>query len=151
MLSTRPGGKKPVPGASRDSGVMPGDPIPQKKPRRYRPGTLALREIRRYQQNTDFLMRKLPFARLVQEVAMTMQANNEGKGERTSILCSSRTLPMVEKLRKTRWALLIDWSYTDLACRCDWARLQMDLIDRKAKIVRSIPVSLVIKQLSKLR
>ena len=37
--------------------------------RRYRPGTVALREIRQYQKNTDLLIRKLPFARLVKEVA----------------------------------------------------------------------------------
>ncbi|OAV85050.1 hypothetical protein PTTG_30836, partial [Puccinia triticina 1-1 BBBD Race 1] len=35
-----------------------------KKPHRYRPGTVALREIRHYQKSTDLLMRKLPFARL---------------------------------------------------------------------------------------
>lgn len=42
-----------------------GDPIPGKKKRRYRPGTLALKEIRRYQSSTELLMRKLPFSRLV--------------------------------------------------------------------------------------
>jgi len=36
--------------------------------RRYRPGERALREIRFYQRNTDLLIRKLPFARLVREV-----------------------------------------------------------------------------------
>lgn len=36
--------------------------------RRYRPGEKALREIRFYQRNTDLLIRKLPFARLVREV-----------------------------------------------------------------------------------
>ena len=35
------------------------------KPRRYRPGTVALREIRKYQRSTELLIRKLPFARLV--------------------------------------------------------------------------------------
>lgn len=40
-----------------------------KKPHRYRPGTVALREIRRYQKSTDLLLRKLPFQRLVREVA----------------------------------------------------------------------------------
>lgn len=34
-----------------------------KKPRRFRPGTVALREIRKYQKGTDLLIRKLPFAR----------------------------------------------------------------------------------------
>jgi histone H3 len=40
-----------------------------KKPHRYRPGTVALREIRRYQKSTDLLVRKLPFQRLVREIA----------------------------------------------------------------------------------
>lgn len=35
------------------------------KKRRFRPGTVALREIRKYQKSTDLLLRKLPFARLV--------------------------------------------------------------------------------------
>ncbi|KAL9180080.1 hypothetical protein ACHAXT_008050 [Thalassiosira profunda] len=40
-----------------------------KKPHRYRPGTAALREIRRYQKSTDLLIRKLPFQRFVREIA----------------------------------------------------------------------------------
>ena len=40
-----------------------------KKPRRYRPGTVALREIVRYQKSTELLIRKLPFQRLVREVS----------------------------------------------------------------------------------
>jgi len=35
------------------------------KPHRYRPGTVALREIRQFQKSTELLMRKLPFQRLV--------------------------------------------------------------------------------------
>ena len=40
-----------------------------KKVQRYRPGTVALREIRRFQKTTELLIRKLPFARLVREIA----------------------------------------------------------------------------------
>ena len=40
-----------------------------KKAFRYRPGTVALRQIRRYQKTTELLIRKLPFNRLVREVA----------------------------------------------------------------------------------
>ena len=40
-----------------------------KKPHRFRPGTVALREIRRFQKSTDLLIRKLPFQRLVREIA----------------------------------------------------------------------------------
>lgn len=45
--------------------ALAGDPVPQGKKYRYRPGTKALREIRRYQQSTDLLLLKLPFSRLV--------------------------------------------------------------------------------------
>ena len=37
----------------------------QKKKRRFRPGMVALREIRRYQKSMELLIRKLPFRRLV--------------------------------------------------------------------------------------
>ncbi|KAH7415557.1 hypothetical protein KP509_14G051800 [Ceratopteris richardii] len=40
-----------------------------KKPRHHRPGTIALREIRKYQKSTELLIRKLPFQRLVREIA----------------------------------------------------------------------------------
>lgn len=40
-----------------------------KKPHRFRPGTVALREIKRYQKSTELLIRKLPFQRLVREIA----------------------------------------------------------------------------------
>ncbi|XP_022172971.1 histone H3.3-like [Myzus persicae] len=39
-----------------------------KRKYRYRPGTIALREIRRYQNSTELLIRKLPFQRLVREI-----------------------------------------------------------------------------------
>lgn len=45
-----------------------------KKPHRFRPGTVALREIRRYQKSTDLLIRKLPFQRLVREIAHDVKA-----------------------------------------------------------------------------
>lgn len=43
-----------------------------KKAHRYRPGTVALREIRRYQRSTELLLRKLPFARLVREISLEL-------------------------------------------------------------------------------
>jgi len=46
-----------------------------KKPRRYKPGTVALREIRRYQKSTDLLIRKLPFQRLIHEIAQDFKSN----------------------------------------------------------------------------
>ena len=66
------GGKTPrrhlVTNAARKSAPATGG---IKKPHRYRPGTVALREIRRYQKSTELLLRKLPFQRLVREIAQT--------------------------------------------------------------------------------
>merc|ERR1712130_959480 len=45
------------------------------KPHRYRPGTVALREIRRYQKSTELLIRKLPFQRLVREIAQDFKTD----------------------------------------------------------------------------
>ena len=44
-----------------------------KKPHRYRPGTVALREIRRYQKLTELLCRKLPVSRLIREIAQNFK------------------------------------------------------------------------------
>lgn len=46
-----------------------------KKPHRFRPGTVALREIRRFQRSTDLLIRQLPFARLIREVAQEFKGD----------------------------------------------------------------------------
>ena len=46
-----------------------------KKPMRYRPGTVALREIRRYQKSTELLIRKLPYARLVREITQDFKTD----------------------------------------------------------------------------
>lgn len=51
---------------------LPKGPKP-KKPYKYRPGTVALREIRKYQKSTDLLIRKLPFQRLLRETLQKMQ------------------------------------------------------------------------------
>ena len=48
---------------------------PRKKPLRYRPGTVALREIRRYQKSTELLILKLPFQRLVREIAQDFKTD----------------------------------------------------------------------------
>ena len=48
---------------------------PQKgkqKPHRYQPGTVALHEIQRYQKLVELLIRKLPFQRLVREIAQDL-------------------------------------------------------------------------------
>jgi len=46
-----------------------------KRHHRFRPGTVALREIRRYQASTELLIRRLPFQRLVREIAQDYKAD----------------------------------------------------------------------------
>ena len=63
-----------VPKASRRNTAIGGKQV-IKQPHRYRPGTVALREIRRFQKSTDLLIRKLPFQRLVREIAMEYKSD----------------------------------------------------------------------------
>ena len=51
-----------------------------KKPHRFRPGTVALREIRKYQKSTELLIRKLPFQRLVREIAQDFKSDLRFQG-----------------------------------------------------------------------
>ena len=46
-----------------------------KKPHRFRPDTVALREIRWSQKSTDLLIRRLPFQRLVREIAQEFKSD----------------------------------------------------------------------------
>ncbi|KAM0875520.1 hypothetical protein ACQ4PT_036742 [Festuca glaucescens] len=48
-----------------------------KKPHRFRPGTVALREIRKYQKSTELLIPFAPFVRLVKEVTDLVPYNKE--------------------------------------------------------------------------
>ncbi|CAI7659882.1 unnamed protein product [Penicillium glandicola] len=65
-------GGKQLKVAKTSTNVQPGDPTPTGRRRRYKPGTVALKEIRRYQRSYDLLIAKLPFARLVREVALDL-------------------------------------------------------------------------------
>lgn len=46
-----------------------------KKPHRFRPGTVALREIRKFQKSVELLIRKMPFQRLVREIAQDFKTD----------------------------------------------------------------------------
>jgi histone H3 len=55
--------------------VRPNEAVQKRKPHRYRPGTRALKEIRKYQKSYDLLIRKLPFQRLVREIAQEFRCD----------------------------------------------------------------------------
>ena len=50
------------------------------KPHRYRQGTIALREIRKYQKSTELLIRKLPFQCVVREIAQDFKTDLRFQG-----------------------------------------------------------------------
>ena len=55
--------------APAQGGSVPKSQGGVKKPHRFRPGMVTLKEIRRYQKSTELLIRKLPFQHLVWEIA----------------------------------------------------------------------------------
>ena len=59
--------------ARKTTNNQPVDAI--KKPHRFRPGTVALREIRKFQKSTELLLRKLPFQRIVREIAQEYRSD----------------------------------------------------------------------------
>lgn len=56
--------------AARGSGVGGAN-----KPHRFRPGTIAVFHIRRYQRSTGLLLRKMSFRRLVREITQQLMSN----------------------------------------------------------------------------
>lgn len=64
-------GQAGSPSKSTKKGASPAGGV---KKHRFRPGTVALREIRKYQKSTELLIRKLPFARLCREICNTVSA-----------------------------------------------------------------------------
>ena len=76
-----------------------------KKPHRYRPGTVALREIRKYQKSTELLIRKLPFQRLVREIAQDFK---------TDLRFQSTAIMALQEAHEVRLGGLLAVSYTHL-------------------------------------
>ena len=61
-------GKKRSTFAKKQPRSQADNPLTQHQPHRYRPGTIALREIRKYQKSTELLIHKLSFQHLVREI-----------------------------------------------------------------------------------
>ena len=51
-----------------------------KKPHRYQPGMVALREIRHYQRSTENLIKKTPFQKLIREISQEYRIGPDGPG-----------------------------------------------------------------------
>ncbi|XP_056605117.1 uncharacterized protein LOC130421318 isoform X1 [Triplophysa dalaica] len=81
-----------------------------KKPHRYRPGTVALREIRRYQKSTELLIRKLPFQRLVREIAQDFKTDLRFQSSAVMALQESSEAYLVGLFEDTNLTVLIEVS-----------------------------------------
>jgi histone H3 len=68
-----------------------------KKPHRFRPGTVALREIRRYQKSTECLIRKTPF-----QVRIVLQSFNHFSASLEKLLRILSTIYVSKKQLSTR-------------------------------------------------
>lgn len=70
LFKVKPPSKKMASAAiTKNTSIADGSLV---RKRRYRPGTVALREIRQYQRSTQLVLRKLPFQRLVREIMQDM-------------------------------------------------------------------------------
>ncbi|CAI2358634.1 Core histone H2A/H2B/H3/H4 domain-containing protein [uncultured virus] len=61
---------KPVKGITKPTRIIGSRIV--KKPHKFKPGTVALREIRKMQKGTDAIIPRLPFNRLVREIAQDL-------------------------------------------------------------------------------
>ena len=68
------GGKAPRKDLATKAARKHPAPCGRVKKKRYRPGTLAIREIRKFQKSTELLIRKLPFQRLVREITQDISS-----------------------------------------------------------------------------
>ena len=77
----RKGGKQPrkfITHKMLRKGIKPTGGL--KKPHRYRPGMVALREIRCYQRSTESLIRWTPFQKLIREISQEYRICPDGPG-----------------------------------------------------------------------
>jgi len=77
-----------------------------KKPHRYLPGTVALREIRRYQKSTKLLIRKLPFQRLVREIAQDFKTDLRFQSFAFMALQEASEAYLVGLFEDTNWCVI---------------------------------------------
>jgi histone H3 len=129
-------GGKSGKGGSEGSGGSGGTPTGGvKKPHRYRPGTVALREIRKYQKSTDMLLRKLPFQRLMREVAQQFKTDLRFEKGAAKVLQSAAEEYLVSVFSDSNLNSIHAGRVTILAKDMDLAtKIRRDPVGRKAGV-----------------
>ncbi|KAJ3259881.1 hypothetical protein HDU77_001601 [Chytriomyces hyalinus] len=83
--------KVPAPRLTKIVSPEPMEPAPLEnapaRKRRYMPGTVALRETRKYPKSTDLLLRKLPFQKVVREVLTQFTVDKTFEFQTSAVLC----------------------------------------------------------------
>ena len=79
------GGKTPRPQVGLKIAAATAYRAPRRR-RRYRPQSIALKEIRKYRNSTDLVLRKLPFQRLVRQIAADLRPGLDLRFQSTAIL-----------------------------------------------------------------
>uniref|UniRef100_A0A0N5A429 Histone domain-containing protein n=1 Tax=Parastrongyloides trichosuri TaxID=131310 RepID=A0A0N5A429_PARTI len=77
-----------------------------KKPYRYRPGTVAVREIKKYQKSTELLIPKLPFHRLVKEVAQDIRTDLRFQSSAVMVLQEAAEAHLIGLLRDAQFCAI---------------------------------------------
>ena len=101
--ASRFGAKKTI---KTSNGSGAGDTDKVRKKRRYRPGTVALREIRQFQKRTDLLIPKAPFRRLVREIGQNFKHELRFSAETFDAIQSVAESYLTNKLRSANKAAI---------------------------------------------
>jgi histone H3 len=75
MMKEIPATKSGKLAAHRQHQAKQGGEKQRKRNRRFKPGTRALLEIKKFQKSTELLIRKLPFQRVVREIAQQFKTD----------------------------------------------------------------------------
>ena len=114
-----------------------------KKPHRYRPGTVALREIRRYQKSTDLMIRKAPFCRLMRDFVESVQVLSDPPVNRVTAVAVSA---MQEAAEACLVGLMEDTNLCAIhAKRVTILPKDMQLVRRIAGGRHGVPLSGIVK------
>ena len=122
--------------------------IKVRKPHRWRPGTEALRDIKRCQKSTGLLLRKLPFQRLVREIAQEYKSDLRFQGTALEVLQQAAESFVVDTFKD---GYAIDLYADNVTIQPAAMRLAMALNPLRAPLVPSAPLSAPIGRLGRLR
>lgn len=118
----------------------------KKRRHRYRPGAVALREIRRYQKSTDLLIRKLPFQRVVREICQKISGDLRMQGSALLALQEASEAYLVSLFEDTnlcaihakRKTIMPRDMHLALRMRHNWSSQQLENLQKQSALARKV-------------